>query len=563
MAKLDYSDRESPGPYEGANEKALATDFTTPVDDGSVAPHGEETHRSLKPRQLSMIAIGGAIGAGFLIGSGTSLARSGPASMLIAYICMGFCCFSVMIALGEMSTKFPTKKGFSGHATRCVDPAFGFATALIYLCKYLIISPNQLVAGALMIRYWNHDINGAVWVTILGALVFGINLLGVKWFGEVEFWLSLFKIIVLTGLIILGLIIDLGGVPGQDRIGFRYWKKAAFKSYKLPGKKGQFLGFVNALVLALLAFMGSELIGMTVGEAKNPRKTIPSAVKKTFFRIAFFFVFGTFVVGLVADSTSPLLAAAAAKGSAGGASASPWVVAIKLANIKVLPGLINGCLLVYTISAAVSDQYISSRTLYGMAMDGHAPAIFKYCTRRGVPLTAFAFTGSFMGLAYLVAADSALSIFNYFVNSVTICGGLSWISILASHIGFMRGHKAQNIPRSSLPFAFRGQPYMSYIALIMVSVLMLFKGFDSFMPLNKFSTAGYKTFITHYVGIPVYIFGYFGYKIAYRTKIVDPREMDLVAGGREFDDVVEDDEEELAYKALPFKGKVAWQIKNW
>ncbi|TXT04301.1 hypothetical protein VHUM_04188 [Vanrija humicola] len=467
-----------------------------------------------------------------------------------------------MIALGEMSTKFPTKKGFSGHATRCVDPAFGFATALIYLCKYLIISPNQLVAGALMIRYWSHDINGAVWVTILGALVFAINFLGVKWFGEVEFWLSLFKITVLTGLIILGLIIDLGGVPGQDRIGFRYWKKAAFKSYKAPGKTGQFLGFVNALVLALLAFMGSELIGMTVGEAKNPRKTIPSAVKKTFFRISFFFVFGTFVVGLVADSTSDLLATAA-KNSHGSSSASPWVVAIKLANIKVLPGIINGCLLVYTISAAVSDQYISSRTLYGMAMDGHAPAIFKKCTKRGVPITAFAFTGAFMGLAYLVAADGALVIFNYFVNSVTICGGLSWISILSSHIAFMRGHKAQGIPRSELPFAFQCQPYMSYIALTMVSILMFFKGFDSFVPISQFTTTGYKTFITHYIGVPVYIFGYFGYKFAHKTKVVRLDTMDLKAGGREFHDVVEDDEEERAYKAMSVKGKIAYQLKNW
>lgn len=465
-----------------------------------------------------------------------------------------------MIALGEMSTKFPTKKGFAGHATRCVDPALGFATALIYLCKYLIVSPNQLVAGSLMIRYWS-DLNGAVWVTILGALVFAINLLGIKWFGEVEFWLSLFKITVLTGLIILGLIIDLGGVPGQDRIGFRYWKKAAFKSYKIPGKKGQFLGFVNALVLALLAFMGSELLGMTVGEAKNPRKTIPSAVKKTFFRIAFFFVFGTFVVGLVADSTSPLLASGS--GSHGGSSASPWVVAIKLANIKVLPGIINGCLLVYTISAAVSDQYISSRTLYGMAMDGHAPACFKYCTSRGVPITAFAFTGAFMGLAYLVAADSALTIFNYFVNTVTLFGGLSWIAILGSHIGFMRGHKAQGIPRSALPFAFRFQPYMSWIALVITSVLMLFKGFDSFLPISKFSTTGYKSFITHYIGLPVFVFGYFGYKIVHKTKIVDPKTMDLVAGGREFHDVVEDDDEEVAYKAMTFKEKVGYQIKNW
>lgn len=95
-------------------------------------------------------------------------------------------CFGVLLSLGEMSTKFPTKKGFAGHATRCVDPAFGFATALVYLCKYLILSPNQIVAGALVISYWNKEINGAAWVVILMATVIAINCLGIKWFGEVE-----------------------------------------------------------------------------------------------------------------------------------------------------------------------------------------------------------------------------------------------------------------------------------------------------------------------------------------------------------------------------------------
>jgi amino acid transporter len=161
-------------------------DDETHVTGEAVEPVEHQTHRALKPRQISMIAIGGAIGTGLVIGSGTSLARSGPASLWISYVIMGVVCFSVMLALGEMSTKYPSKKGFAGHATRCVDPAFGFATACVYLCKYLIISPNQIVAGSLVIRFWNSSINSAVWVTILVAFVIAINCLGIKWFGEIE-----------------------------------------------------------------------------------------------------------------------------------------------------------------------------------------------------------------------------------------------------------------------------------------------------------------------------------------------------------------------------------------
>ncbi|WVF69395.1 hypothetical protein IAT40_004171 [Kwoniella sp. CBS 6097] len=523
-----------------------------------VLPREEETHRALKSRQISMIAIGGAIGTGLVIGSGTSLARSGPGSLFISYVIMGMVCFGVLLALGEMSTKFPTKKGFAGHATRCVDPAFGFATALVYLCKYLIISPNQIVAGALVIRYWSPNINGAVWVTILIVFVIAINCLGIKWFGEVEFWLSFIKIITLTGLILLGLIIDLGGVSTQDRLGFTYWKHGrAFKPYKTTGDLGKFLGFFNALVLALFAYMGSELVAVTVGEAKNPRKTVPKAIKKTFFRILFFYIIGVLIVGMIVDSSSTLLAQAAKKGTSGGASASPFVVAMKSAGIKVLPSIINAAILTFTISAANSDQYVATRTLYGMAMDGNAPRIFTKCTKRGVPWVAFCFTGMFMGLAYLVASQNALDIFNYFVNSVTIFGGLTWVSILSSHIAFMRGMKAQGISRDTLPYKAPFQPYLTYVALFLTCIVLFFKGFDSFMPW------AYKTFITNYIGIPVYIIGYFGYKFWFRTSYVRIHEMDLQTGGREFDDIEDESEQEGHYKSLTFKEKVVYQIKNW
>ncbi|ORY35551.1 putative amino acid transporter [Naematelia encephala] len=558
----DTDDFQNNRNVKGGNDKEkdnAAYQLSEGVYVSEPEPREEETHRSLKPRQISMIAIGGAIGTGLVIGSGSSLARSGPGSLLISYIIMGIVCFSVMLALGEMSTRYPSKKGFAGHGTRCVDPAFGFATALVYLCKYLIISPNQIVAGSLVIRFWNSSINGAAWVSIFIVFVIAINCLGIKWFGEVEFWLSMIKITTLTGLILLGLIIDLGGVPGQERLGFRYWHDGrAFKAYKTTGGTGKFCGFVNALVLALFAYMGTELIGVTVGEAKNPRKTVPAAIKKTFFRILFFYIIGVLIVGMIVDSSSTLLAQAAKKGTSGGASASPFVVAIQAAGIRVLPQIINACILIFTISAANSDQYIATRTLYGMAKDGNAPRIFTRCTSRGVPWVAFVFTGAFMGLAYLVASDDALTIFNYFVSTVTIFGSLTWISILASHIGFMRGMKAQGLSRDTLPYKAPFQPYLSYFALFFTCLLSFFKGFDAFMPFD------YKSFITHYIGIPVYVFGYTGYKLIRRTRYVRLNEMDLSSGAREFADLDGEDEmEPISLKGMPLKDKVVYWLKNW
>jgi amino acid transporter len=261
---------------------------------------------------------------------------------------------------------------------------------------------------------------------------------------------------------------------------------------------------------------------------------------------------------MVVDSDSPLLAQAAKKGTAGGASASPFVVAIQSAGIKVLPAIINACILIFTISAANSDQYIASRTLYGMAKDGNAPRIFTKCTKRGVPWVAFVFTAMFMGLAYLVASSDALVIFNYFVSSVTIFGSLTWISILSSHIGFMRGLKTQGISRDTLPYKAPFQPYLTYFALFFTVVLSIFKGFDGFMPF------AYKTFITNYIGIPIYVFGYILYKIIRRTKPVKMHEMDLSTGAREFEDLeAEEEDEDEGYSSMTFKEKAIYQLKNW
>lgn len=257
-------------------------------------PEERQLHRALKGRQISMIAIGGALGTGLIIGTGSGLANGGPASILISYSVMGFCCAAVMSALGEMSTYMPHPRGFAGHATRFVSDEFGVATGYNYLFKYLVVTANNINAAALVIRYWNADLSGGIWIAIVTVLIIALNFGGPKWFGEVEFWLSLVKIITMTGLILLLLIIDLGGSPTKDRIGFRNFQDGlAFRAYpRTSGPTGRFLGFWSTMVTALFAYTGTELVGVTVGEAANPRKSVPSAIKKTFFRIAFFYILG-------------------------------------------------------------------------------------------------------------------------------------------------------------------------------------------------------------------------------------------------------------------------------
>lgn len=197
---------------------------------------------------------------------------------------------------------------------------------------------EKLNATAVIISYWRPDINGGVWITVFAAAIITLNIVGgIRFFGHIEFWLSFVKIVVLVGLIILSIIINVGGTPQGDYIGFRNWGNGlAFAEYKATGAEGRFYGTWSAFVSALYAYMGSELIGVTVGECKNPRRAIPRAIRSTFFRIALFYVGLVFLVGLNVPRTSPLLLSA--RQSRSNASASPFVVAIRIAEIQVLPG---------------------------------------------------------------------------------------------------------------------------------------------------------------------------------------------------------------------------------
>lgn len=225
-------------------------------------------HRGLQARQVSMIAIGGAIGTGLIIGTGSALAKTGPASILISYTLVGILVYVVMAALGEMATWLPAAGGFAVYADRWVDPALGFALGYTYWFKYIITTPNQLTAAALVIQYWlpRDEVNPGVWITVFLVVIITINVMGIKWFGELEFWLSSIKVLVIIGLIILSLVIALGGADGDTR-GFRYWNNpGAFHEYIGTGATGRFTAVWQSMVTAVFAYLGTELVGVTVGK---------------------------------------------------------------------------------------------------------------------------------------------------------------------------------------------------------------------------------------------------------------------------------------------------------
>ncbi|KAF3769507.1 hypothetical protein M406DRAFT_335385 [Cryphonectria parasitica EP155] len=473
------------------------------------------------------MAIAGAIGTGLIIGSGTALKNGGPGSILIGYLLMGFVVYIVMVALGEMGAWLPHKKSFSGYAARFVDPALGFATGWNYFFKYAIVLPNNLTVTGIIISYWRPDLNVSIWIVVFGAVIIALNLVHVSFFGEAEFWMSMLKALVICMLILLCFIIALGGGPSHVRTGFWYWHTpGAFNQYKdIPGDTGRFLGVWASIVQATFAYLGTELVGVAFGETPNPSKNVPRAVKQTLMRICFFYVAGVISLGMAVPYNDERLISATGEKTSG--AASPFVVAAEIAGIQKLDSVINALLLVFTISAANSDIYLASRTLWALAKENQAPAIFHRTNARGVPVAAVAFSSLFIALGFMNVSESASTVFGYFVSLVTVFGALNWISILISYHCMLQGMKAQGIPRSVMPYRNPLLPWGAYIAFAITVLVIIFNGFAGFMPFKI------GTFMTSYIGIPVYVINVLWWKVFKKTKRVQPEEMDLQTGRRD------------------------------
>ncbi|KAI9063004.1 amino acid permease [Trametes sanguinea] len=484
--------------------------------------------RQLKNRHIAMISIGGVIGTGLFLGTATSLQSGGPIGLLLGYAAVGSVCYSVMISLGEMVAYLPLPGGHIKLAERFVDPAFSFTMGWNYWYNWTIILPAELSAAAVLINYWNKSVNNAVWITICLVVVVTINMFGAGVYGECEFIFASIKVITITALIILGIVLDLGGGPNHDRIGFRYWKNPGpFVQYNnIGGAKGQFLGWFAVLTQAAFSFIGTEIVAIAAGEAKNPRRNLPKAIKRVYVRILLFYIGGVIIIGLLVPSSDPSLAITTSD-----AGKSPFVIAIKHAGISGLPSVINAALLTSAWSAASSDLYTSSRALYGLAMVGNAPKIFTKVTKNGLPIASLITCSAFSTLAYMGISSGSGRVFGWFVNMTSIAGLMTWFGICVTYVRFYKGFKMQGFDRKTLPYAHFLQPYAAWYALVMCLLICFFSGWSVFLKGN------WKTdqFVTNYIPLALFPILYIGAKIYFRTPMVKPEDMDFVTGLKEIE----------------------------
>ncbi|CAK7231207.1 hypothetical protein SCUCBS95973_007833 [Sporothrix curviconia] len=480
--------------------------------------------RKIKSRHAQMIALGGAIGTSFFLAIGQALSVSGPAFLFLAYAVMSVLVYFMVTSIIEMGTFLPIAgASMNYYAERYVSKSVGFAMGWLYFYSFGVVVAYELTAASILISYWPNDVNIAVWITVFMVIIIGLNLCPVSIYGESEFWFAGIKVIMILGLLVVSLVIMLGGGPTHQRLGFHYWKDpGAVRAYLVEGSAGQFTAFLYVLVFSVFSFnFGPEQLVFQAGEMQHPRTNLPTAARRFLWRMIVFYAVGTLAVGVICSST--------AKGlldGAGDASASPWVIGIQNAGIKILPSIINAGMLTSAWSAGNAYLFMTSRTLYSLAKAGSAPKIFTRCNRYGLPHYAVGVSCLFAPLAYMNCAQEAGTVFNWFISLTNTCGFTSWI--LSSFV-YLRFRKATDRQGVSVPYRSRLQPYASYFCLFIFTILLLCNGFTVFFP-GQFSASG---FITAYIGIAVILVLYVGHKATAGRKdpwLLRPDQIDLTTG---------------------------------
>ncbi|KAJ6530300.1 amino acid permease/ SLC12A domain-containing protein [Mycena capillaripes] len=467
-----------------------------------------KTVRGMKSRHLTFIAIGGTIGTGLFLSIGSSVATAGPAGALLAYTLVGIFVYGVIMTLGEMSSLIPVSGAFSTFGDRFVSPVLGATLGWNYYLQWALSIPSELVAASVILSFWTDKLQSWEWSLIIIVPVFAFNLLPVRNYGEAEFWLSAIKVLLIILFIIVGLIYDWGGVIGHPGPGLSNIRDGAFT--------GGFAGTAQSFTFAFFSFGGVELVSLAAGESAEPHKSVPRAIKATFFRIVLFYLLTCLVIGLCINHADDTLFQAYDNSDV---AASPITIVFQRAGFGAAVHVVNAVLLTAVLSATNSCFFASSRMLLSLAREGKAPYFFAWVTRGGVPVPALLLTLAFSALTFLATIWGEGVAFTWFINLTGISALFTWIAIAAINLRFRRAFAAQGRDFSDLPFRAPFSPFLGLTAIALGWLMFAAQGWAS-TTYGDTGTELAKDVLAVYIGV-VLFFG-IGLGFTIHHKITKP-----------------------------------------
>lgn len=467
--------------------------------------------RSLKARHLTMIAIGGSIGTGLFVASGATISQAGPAGALLAYGVIGLMVYFLMTSLGELAAYMPESGSFAAYGEKYVDEAFGFAIGVNYWYNWAITIAVDLVAAQLVMAYWFPEVEGWIWSGIFLALIFLLNFISVKGFGEAEYWFALFKVVTVLLFIATGMLMIIGILEDSTPVGWANWTVGDGPF------AGGFAALIGVAMVVGFSFQGTELVGIAAGESEDPQKNVPMAVKKVFWRILLFYIGAIFIISMIIPYTDPRLL----KNDVSDISVSPFTLVFEHAGLLTAAAVMNAVILTAVLSAGNSGMYASTRMLYALAVNGKAPKIFARLSKTGVPRWALLATTLISGLCFLTSRFDNQSVYIWLLNTSGMSGFIAWLGIAASHYRFRRGYILSGRDPKNLPYVSPWFPIGPIFAFVVCLIITLGQNYEAFLG-DRIDWVGAAA---TYIGIPIFLALWLGYKLVKKTKFVSYSDM--------------------------------------
>lgn len=429
--------------------------------------------RDLKTRHLIMIAFGGALGTGIFVGTGQSIATAGPLGTLLAYLVASVIVYSVMLSLGELSSYFPNTGSFGDYADRFISPGTGYTIFWLYWLNWVVTVAVEFIAVSFLMEHWFPNVSTFYWVVLFAIVIFGFNFYRVKVFAESEFYLSLIKVVAVSIFLVIGFSVI---IYHLYTLGF----SQTFSNFYFSNASNVFFpnGF-SAVFMTILAvnfaFTGTEVIGVAVGETKDPAKAMPKAIKATLWRLIIFFVGSVFIIATFLPMNSATI------------KESPFVGVLELLHVSYSGGIIsinasdvmNFILVIALLSTANSGLYASARMIWGLAEKKRLPKLFAYVNKRGIPIYALILSMLVSLVALLTKVYSPVDVINTLIAISGLSMMLVWISVSVSQYIFRKQFLKEGNKLSDLPYITPFSPYTQIIAIVGCVISVIGAWFDS------------------------------------------------------------------------------------
>ncbi|GGS31684.1 MULTISPECIES: amino acid permease [Streptomyces] len=438
------------------------TSQTTPAKPGQEPGEPDRPDSSgglqagLKNRHLSMIAIGGVIGAGLFVGSSAGIAAAGPA-ILISYAMVGLMVVLVMRMLGEMAAARPSSGSFSAYADQALGRWAGFSIGWLYWFFWVVVLAVEATAGAAILENWIPGVPQWAWALLVMVVLTATNLVSVGSYGEFEFWFAGIKVVAIAAFVVVGFLAVFGLLPGSDHPGSGLAHLTDSGGF-FPEGPGAIL---TGVLMVVFSFMGSEIVTLAAGESSDPQRAVSKATNSVIWRIAVFYLGSIFVVLTLLPWNDPSILE---KGS--------YVAALDSIGIPQAGNVMDFIVLTAVLSCLNSGLYTASRMAFSLGERGDAPKSFARVNRRGVPQAAILSSVVFGFVAVFFNYQWPDTVFQFLLNSSGAVALFVWLVICFTQLR-MRGIILRETP-GKLVVRMWLFPYLTWATIAAISFVLVY-----------------------------------------------------------------------------------------